>query len=133
MISRFISTLESRGGRHGETKSHDEKKDSGEEAFESEAFDSFEGIKASGNYRSEASDQCQERPSQPSNQQTPQEFEQETRESLMEETPVPSKAKAVQAIGSMFNDPRITNVLMLVLVLIGMGGAEAVQSQVCSL
>ena len=43
------------------------------------------------------------------------------------------KAKVASALGSMFNDPRITNVLMLVLVLIGMGGAEAVQSQVCSL
>lgn len=51
----------------------------------------------------------------------------------MDETPVPTKAKAAQVLGNMFNDPRITNVLMLVLVLIGMGGAEAVQSQVCSL
>lgn len=43
------------------------------------------------------------------------------------------KAKAATAIGNAFNDPRITNVLMLVLVLIGMGGAEAIQTQMCSL
>ena len=51
----------------------------------------------------------------------------------MNQETLPPKAKAAKALGAMFNDPRITNVLMLVLVLIGMGGAEAVQSQVCSL
>lgn len=41
--------------------------------------------------------------------------------------------QAAQVLGKLFNDTRITNVLMLVLVLIGMGGAEAVQSQLCTL
>lgn len=41
--------------------------------------------------------------------------------------------QVARVAGQLFNDTRITNVLMLVLVLIGMGGAEAVQSQMCSL
>lgn len=129
MISRFTLTSEFRGGRHGEAKSHDEKKDwdeiqvqENDEVHEGQEGDCTEGAII-----------CEDRQSQPSHEQTSQEFEQETREPLMEEAPVPSKAKAAQVLGNMFNDPRITNVLMLVLVLIGMGGAEAVQSQLCTL
>lgn len=50
------------------------------------------------------------------------------------EEPIPSpKARAAVALGNIFNDTRITNVMMLVLVLIGMGGAEHAQSALCSL
>lgn len=50
------------------------------------------------------------------------------------EEPVPTpKARAAVALGNLFNDTRITNVMMLVLVLIGMGGAEHAQSALCSL
>lgn len=52
---------------------------------------------------------------------------------MIDETGTTPKAKAAQAVGAMFNDARVTNVLMLILVLIGMGGAEAVQTQMCSL
>jgi len=122
---------ESRGGRHGEVSaSHDERKKGGRETVRQilqEKNSCQEGD------RIEEANTGEDRQSQPSNHETPQEFEKESRESLMEETPVPTKAKAVQLLGNMFNDPRITNVLMLGLLLIGMGGAEAVQSQVCSL
>ena len=38
-----------------------------------------------------------------------------------------------RVLGNLTNDTRVTNVLMLVLVLIGMGGAEAGQQALCSL
>jgi hypothetical protein len=41
--------------------------------------------------------------------------------------------QVARVAGQIFNDTRITNVLMLVLVLIGMGGAEAGQQALCSL
>ena len=128
-ISRFTSTLASRGGRHGEAKSHDEKKEC-EEIHAEENDEVHEGQEGD---LDEIEITFEDRQSQPSNKYAAQVLEQKTRESLMEETPVPTKAKAAQILGNMFNDPRITNVLMLGLLLIGMGGAEAVQSQVCSL
>lgn len=41
--------------------------------------------------------------------------------------------QVARVAGQLFNDTRITNVLMLCLVLIGMGGAETAQSALCSL
>lgn len=41
--------------------------------------------------------------------------------------------QVARVAGQLFNDTRITNVLMLCLVLIGMGGAESAQSALCSL
>lgn len=38
-----------------------------------------------------------------------------------------------RVLGNLTNDPRVTNVLLVLIALIGMGGAEAVQSQICSL
>lgn len=131
-ISMFILTSESRGGRHGEAPaSHDEKKTSGEER-ESESGVTFEANEGQSNDRSEATDRCEDRQSHQSHEQIAEINSKEEVSTMKDET-LPPKAKAVKALGSMFNDPRITNVLMLVLVLIGMGGAEAVQSQVCSL
>ena len=121
---------ESRGGRHGEVQAHDEKKE-GERETVRQIFQGNKGQEVGPQFEETAS--FEDRQSQPSNNETFEEFEKESRESLMEETPVPTKAKAAQILGNMFNDPRITNVLMLGLLLIGMGGAEAVQSQVCSL
>ena len=41
--------------------------------------------------------------------------------------------QVVRVLGNLTNDPRVTNLLMLVLVFIGMGGAEAAQTQLCTL
>lgn len=51
----------------------------------------------------------------------------------MDETVTTPKAKAAQFIGAMFNDARVTNGLMLILVIVSMGGAETLQHQVCNL
>ena len=121
---------EYRGGLHGETSaSHDEKKIIGEED-DKEIVETNEGQEV-WEPISGAQD-CEGRQSHQSGQEIGEVNHEEEGLSMTAEDLTP-KAKVASALGSMFNDPRITNVLMLVLVLIGMGGAEAVQSQVCSL
>jgi len=81
----------------------------------------------------QASEVVEDRQSHQSNKQVAESNPKEEVESMIDEASTTPKAKAAQAVGAMFNDARVTNVLMLILVLIGMGGAEAVQSQMCSL
>lgn len=44
-----------------------------------------------------------------------------------------SGGKVARVIGMLTNDTRITNLLMIVIILIGMGAHEAAQAQVCAL
>lgn len=121
---------EYRGGLHGEASaSHDEKKVNGEED-DQEICETIEG-QAVGP-QCEATASCEDRQSHQGCKEIDEVNSEEEGFTMTAEDLTP-KAKVASALGSMFNDPRITNVLMLVLVLIGMGGAEAVQSQVCSL
>lgn len=119
------------GGLHGEAIASYDRRQKKVRRKEDEVFDEANKGQAVGPQFEETAS-CEDRPGQQCNQSIA-ESTQEKGGVNMDETPVPSKAKAAQVLGNMFNDPRITNVLMLVLVLIGMGGAEAVQSQVCSL
>jgi len=117
-ILRFTWKSESRGGRHGEAStSNDEKKDQ----QEGDRFEKAITVNNEGQVQLEEQSESrnEDRQSHPSHKQTPEEFAEEEVSRMKDET-LPPKAKAAKALGSMFNDPRITNVLMLVLVLIGM-------------
>lgn len=139
-ISIFKLTLEFRGGLHGEeSASHDDEKKQQEvngtrKAKRSRAGDEVnEGQEDIG---SEADDVGEDRQSQPSDEDASQSVEKSDGGMRMNDgtSNLPKTGgQLVQVLGKLFNDTRITNVLMLVLVLIGMGGAEAVQSQMCSL
>ena len=51
----------------------------------------------------------------------------------MDDAPLNAKSSVAKIIGAYFNDARVTNVLMVILVLVGLGGAEFAQTQVCNL
>ena len=132
-ISRFTSTSAYRGGLHGEAPaSHDEKKDQQEGLELSEAVAQDRVNEGQENDRTQGEIGFEDRQSHQGSKEIDEVNPEEEGFTMTAEDLTP-KAKVASALGSMFNDPRITNVLMLVLVLIGMGGAEAVQSQVCSL
>ena len=129
-----------RGGLHGEghkNSSHDKgtKKNNVEDyPFKAEGGDrEVEDIEVQGATEAQASESVEERQSQQSTQSIDEINSEETEWSMMD-TPVTSpKATAAKALGAMLNDARVTNVLMVILVLVGMGGAEFAQTQMCSL
>ena len=51
----------------------------------------------------------------------------------MTETTEQSAKSIAKILSTISNDPRITNVMMLVIVAIGLGVHESIQTQVCSL
>jgi len=133
MISICTSTLESRGGRHGETHSasHDEKKDQQKGdpkavAEINEVQDAWcpQGVQA-----------VEERQIQQSIQDIAEKHEKEGGFGMTSEPSNLPKTggQVARVLGNLTNDPRVTNVLLVLIALIGMGGAEAVQSQICSL
>lgn len=131
-----------RGGPHGEVQSqkftsHDGEKKTNEEDFPSEAQASEEVVDNEGqgirSNEAQRSSKPEDRQIQQSYKQVAESNPKEEVATMIDETSSTPKAKAAQAVGAMFNDARVTNVLMLVLVLIGMGGADALQHQVCSL
>lgn len=133
------STSESRGGQHGEASaSHDNPKKNGSEEISPEAKEAPAG-EAEGAAKEEiifedAFEEDRFRQGLPSNESAPEGTQQRGIRMTSTDSNLPKTgAQAAKVLGNFFNDARVTNVLMLVLVLIGMGGAEAVQSQVCSL
>lgn len=130
-ILTFKLTSESRGGRHGEAPaSHDEKKTSGEE-------DAKE-ICETNNGQEESEDEVvttfEGRQSQQSNESV-DESTQRGEFGMTETTPNLPKTggQVAKVLGNLTNDPRITNLLMLVIIAVGMGVHESIQTQLCSL
>lgn len=122
---------ESRGGRHGEaTASHDDskkKQQQGETEGEAEAIEAQENDPEPQGERIG----FEERQSQPSIQDAPQSVEEGG--FAMSETTEQSAKSLAKILSTISNDPRITNVMMLVIVAIGLGVHESIQTQVCSL
>ena len=125
---------ESRGGRHGEAfTSHDEKKTYGEVELEATAESNDEANEGQGVWiapKGESED-GEGRQSQPSIQDAVESVE-EGGFGVTETTEQSAKSIA-RILSTISNDPRITNVMMLVIVAIGLGVHESIQTQVCSL
>ena len=129
-----------RGGLHGEghkVSSHDKgtKKNNGEDfQIADEVSDrEVEDNEVQDTWSTQGDQVVEERQSQQSTQIIDEINRKETEWSIMD-TPVTSpKATAAKALGAMLNDARVTNVLMVILVLVGMGGAEFAQTQMCNL
>lgn len=130
---------ESRGGPHGEehkktSASHDDEKKDNEDFTEAQASEEVgTEVQEVGRSSQRETASCEERQSQQSSQSIDEVNSQETESVLMEESVTSPKATLAKIIGGSLNDPRVTNVLMVILVLVGMGGAEFVQTQACSL
>jgi hypothetical protein len=143
MISISKLTSAFRGGHHGEkTTSHDgEKKrqEAGRKIGRSEAeHDTSTGEDNEGRSWAqfvEDETASSDRQSQPSTQNADESVETDGGHGMTDGTSNLPKTggQVARVVGQLTNDTRVTNLLMLVLVLIGMGGAEALQSQVCSL
>lgn len=139
MISSLKSTSEYRGGQHGEASaSHDNPKKNGSEEIgpeeeNSEANEGQEELERP--IQSRRAQVCEDRQSQSSNESSPERTEPNGGDGMTSpDSNLPKTgAQAAKVLGNLFNDARVTNVLMLGLLLIGMGGAEMVQSQMCSL
>lgn len=146
MISTFKLTSASVGGHNGEQAqyraSHDDQKkhqEGGHKIGRSEA----EHDPSTAEYNEgrswaqfvEDETASSDRQSRPSIEDAHQEHEKEGGPSMTDSTsPLPKTGGHVARVaGQLFNDTRITNVLMLVLVLIGMGGLEQGQAALCSL
>lgn len=131
MTSKLSLTSAYRGGRHGEAPaSHDgEKKQREGEACTNE------GQEDGPQFVADETASFEDRPSQLGDEDACKAAPTDGGQGMTDSTSNLPKTggQAAQVIGKLFNDTRITNVLMLVLVLIGMGGAEAVQTQMCSL
>lgn len=54
-------------------------------------------------------------------------------EDSIEAVPTTTGARLAGAVARVLNDPRATNIAMLLLVMFTMGGAEVVQDGICSL
>lgn len=139
MTLSLKSTSESRGGQRGEAPaSHDNPKKNGSEEIISEAKEAPAG-EAEGATKEEISLEIFEeerfRQSLSSNESSPERTEPKGGDGMTSpDSNLPKTgAQAAKVLGNLFNDARVTNVLMLGLLLIGMGGAEMVQSQMCSL
>ena len=135
MISTFMWTSASRGGRHGEAPaSHDEKKTSGEEG-ESEAitYEANEGQEVGPQFEETAS--FEGRQNLPSGKSADESTQTEGGFGMTAEPANLPKTggQVAKVLGSLTNDPRITNLLMLVIIAVGMGVHESIQTHVCSL
>lgn len=137
-ISKLTSAF--RGGLHGEkTASHDgEKKvqQEGRERSQPQGWDSPTEVNEGPPWASEGEAQGEGRQSQHGTQDAHESVAKSDGGSRMTDgtSNLPKTGSQVaRVLGQLTNDTRVTNLLMLVLVLIGMGGAEAVQSQLCSL
>lgn len=130
LIFRLMSAY--RGGLHGEkTASHDgEKKQQQEGGTEGEAGTTKPEIG-----REEAFTVDRRRQSLPSTEDAYQSDSKDGGEGMTDSTSNLPKTggHVARVLGQLTNDTRVTNLLMLVLVFIGMGGAEAAQTQLCSL
>lgn len=130
MISISKLTLASRGGHHGEA-SHDEKKVQRRKEAEGDQ-EANEGQEVE---VAAATSQFEGRQSQPSGQSADESTQEKGGFGMTAEpTNLPkTSGQVAKVLGSLTNDPRITNLLMLVIIAVGMGAHEALQSQVCSL
>lgn len=126
-----------RGGLHGETAtSHDGEEKKIQRRFEVEDFEeAHEGQE--GDTRSEARKiTFEDRQSQPSNKSADESTQETDGGQRMTDTPATlpkTSGQFAKILGNLTNDPRITNLLMLVIIAVGMGVHESIQTQVCSL
>ena len=135
MISISSSILESRGGRHGEaTASHDEKKTSGE-ARESESSVTCEANEGQEESEDEVLTTFEGRQNHPSGESADESTQRQEGFGMTEASPNLPKTsgQVAKVLGNLTNDPRITNLLMLVIIAVGMGVHESIQTQMCSL
>lgn len=134
MTSMFSSTLEFRGGHRGkETASYDgeKKQQQGFEQIEAE----INKVQA-GTRKAKRSRVGEGRQSLQSIESAQESTSKSDGGNGMTETPsnLPKTGGQVaKVLGSLTNDPRITNLLMLVIIAVGMGVHESLQTQVCSL
>jgi hypothetical protein len=131
-----------RGGLHGEkTTSHDGEKKQQEAStdrwLEAEPPTERSEVSQGGSWaqfvEDETASSC--RQSQPSTQDADESVETDGGQGMTDGTSNLPKTggNVARILGQLTNDTRVTNLLMLVLVFIGMGGAEAAQTQMCSL
>ena len=122
---------ESRGGRHGEaTASHDgakKKQQEGETEGEAEFNEGQENDPEPQGERIGFED----RQGRPSIQNAAKSVEKGG--FGMSESTEQSAKSVAKILSTISNDPRITNVMMLVIVAIGLGVHESIQTQMCSL
>ena len=135
MILTFKLTSEFRGGLHGEAPaSHDEKKTNGEE--DDEEICETKEVEARREERTEGSTHIeQDEQSQHSNENADESVETDGGFG-MTETPAnlpKTSGQVAKVLGNLTNDPRITNLLMLVIIAVGFGVHESIQTHVCSL
>ena len=139
MILNSKSTSVCRGGQHGEASaSHDNPKKNGSEEISPEAKEApaveDEGAPKEEIIVEEAFEEDLFRQSLSSNEGPSQRTQKGGIRMTSTDSNLPKTgAQAAKVLGNFFNDARVTNVLMLGLILIGMGGAEFVQTQACSL
>ena len=130
---------EYRGGLHGEghkNSSHDKgtKKNHKVESIVEEIEDDQDSNEVQDAWSKGNLDQAvEERQSQQSTQIVDKVNSEEKERPVMEDAPLNAKSSVAKIIGAYFNDARVTNVLMVILVLVGLGGAEFAQTQMCSL
>ncbi len=127
------------GGHHGEATSHDGAEKKIERRQEAEGYE---------DEANEGQEECERtihipegevfagRQSQRSNQSADESTQETDGGSGMTETPAnlpKTSGQVAKVLGNLTNDPRITNLLMLVIIAVGMGVHESIQTQVCSL
>lgn len=131
MILTSTSRWEFRGGPHGEAlTSHDQKKDQQEGGTEGEAETTEPEI-----CREEAFTEDRRRQNRTSSQSADESTLGQGEFGMTEASPNLPKTggQVAKVLGNLTNDPRITNLLMLVIIAVGMGVHESVQTQLCSL
>lgn len=135
-----------RGGLHGEVNprkaaSHDgEKKHPWRQDFDSSIeerkIEVAETNEAQKQDPAQGAVQLEGRPSQPSHQEVAEQTatKQEVSTMSADTSNLPkTSGQLAKVFGNLTNDPRITNLLMLVIIAVGMGVHESIQTQVCSL
>lgn len=135
MILSSTSPSEYRGGRHGEAPaSHDEKKTSGE-ANEAKGNGSEENQAQAGDTGEACDQQGEGRQNFTSDESADESTSGEGGFGMTEAPPNLPKTggQVAKVLGNLTNDPRITNLLMLVIIAVGMGVHESIQTQMCAL
>ena len=127
---------ESRGGRHGEASaSHDGASKKIQRRVEVQDFEEAnEGQEVEPQFEETVS--VEDRQGQPSNKGADESTQETDGGQRMTDTPATlpkTSGQFAKILGNLTNDPRITNLLMLVIIAVGMGVHESIQTQVCSL
>ena len=126
-----------RGGLHGEAvSSHDDREKKIQRKAETRETVTCEGEVSEVEepvFEEAEEDRIEERQSQLSTKNAPQSVEKSGGLGMTETPESSPKIQLAKVFANITNDPRITNVLMLVIIAVGMGAHESLQTQLCSL